>query len=123
MNTFYDDIALCQYLKGLHIRKLDIFVTSYRSSFIPDRIDVKTCQLFPHLQELCCTYVEQVAVLLLALRDWPTLSYLKTKHVSKDITSWIEENASTLNMRIDFESIMDDHDKAQMMSDTNSDYE
>ncbi|CAF0981479.1 unnamed protein product [Adineta ricciae] len=126
LNKFYDDINLCQYLKGLYIKKLDIFVTSYRPSFAPDRIDIKTCQLFPYLEELCCTYVDQVDVLLLALQEWSKLSYLKTKRISKDITSWIEENASTLKIRIDFESIVSDLAEVQMMimlSDPNPDSE
>jgi hypothetical protein len=96
---------LSEYLKR-KITTLDISgdwtVNNY---FKSNEIDLVS-KTFSNLEHLKCD-IKNVDDLLLILEQCSTLSTINLGKISKQIYSWIQINVSTLNVYLDFESIVD----------------
>ena len=101
--SFLENSDLCEFLNK-RIITLDIS-SEYRYRYVKSsQIDL-LCKTFSNLEQLHC-YIKNVDDLLLILRKFPKLSMINLEKISKNIHSWIQINAPTLNVVIDFTQII-----------------
>lgn len=103
LKSFYNNHELCECLnrkiKTLHFSCL--FNGLYINS---DEVDL-LCKTFSNVEQLR-TYIDKLDDLLSILRQCSKLSIINLTHINKHIYSWIEMNASKLNVYINFSSII-----------------
>ena len=100
---FLDDHELRKYLnRKIHVLHITSSVLIYNIIEF-DEIDL-FAETFSNVEQFHC-HVEQLDVLLLILRKFAKLSILSIRHINKDMYSWIQMNASNLNVYIDFKYI------------------
>jgi hypothetical protein len=96
---FLENLELCKCLNK-NILTLNIY-TDYINRYITSNEIDLLCKTFSNLEQLLCC-IENVDDLLLILKKFSKLSMIKLGMISKQIYSWIQINASTLNVYINF---------------------
>ena len=99
---FLENDKLCKCLNK-KIDTLDLIDYSNDYFVKSNEVDLLS-KTFSNLEELYC-YVEELDVLLLILKQFSKLSIINIPNISEDIHTWIQINASELNVYIDFNSI------------------
>jgi hypothetical protein len=97
--SFLENRELCKCLNK-KIKTLDISIHYLHRYINPNQIDL-LCKTFSNLEKLHC-YIKNIDDLLLILKKFSKLSMIKLEMISKQIYSWIQINASTLNVNINF---------------------
>jgi hypothetical protein len=106
-----DKFSLISFIKDHELRKylnrkinvLSIIDIYLHYDIESDDVDL-LCEIFSNLEQLHC-YPKDLDVLLLILRKFSKLSMINSGNISKDTYSWIQINASNLNVYIDFNLI------------------
>jgi hypothetical protein len=104
---FFNKIQLRKHLME-KIQKLDISCYLSDGILIPDQIRSTFCQVFSNIEQFKCDYMENLDDLLLLLKHSSKLSIIKVQRISKSIHSWIQINASTLDVYLDFQLILNE---------------
>jgi hypothetical protein len=105
-----NEAEVCEYLDK-KIIKLDICDHWSDTSINSNQMTLKFCQMFSNVQQLTHHYMTSVDDLLLILTACSKLSILKIRRISKQIHSWIEANASILNVYLSYESIAENENE------------
>jgi len=102
LKSFYNNHELCEYFN----RKINtLYISTYSSGLYinSDEVDL-LCKTFSNIEELHC-YIEKLDDLLSIIRRCSKLSMINLSNINKHIYSWIQVNASKLNVYIDFISV------------------
>ncbi|CAF3833856.1 unnamed protein product [Adineta steineri] len=106
----FDTIELRKYLNK-NIKKLEIFSpTCFDERIFLNKINTLFSQVFPNIEQFTCDYMKQVDDLLVILNECSKLSIIKCKAISKSVNSWIQINASKLDVYLDFKEVDDETD-------------
>ncbi|CAF1069042.1 unnamed protein product [Adineta steineri] len=100
------DHELRKYL-NTKITTLNLYTYNHYDGYMKsDEVDL-LLETFSNLEQLHCNF-EYSADLSLILKNFSKLSIINSATISKEVHSWIQENASKLNVYIDFNVIYDD---------------
>ncbi|CAF3921054.1 unnamed protein product [Adineta steineri] len=117
----FDNIELCEYLNE-NIKKLEIFSAQFFDKRIfLNKINILFSQVFPNIEQFTCDYMKRVDDLLVILKQCSKLSIIKCEGISKSVNSWIEINASGLDVYLDFEFVNEDNDDDEYDYDDDDD--
>ncbi|CAF1482466.1 unnamed protein product [Adineta steineri] len=118
----FDNIELCEYLNK-NIKKLEIFSSQFFDKRIfLNKINILFSQVFPNIEQFTCTYMKRVDDLLVILKQCSKLSIIKCEVISKPVNSWIQINASKLDVYLDFKSVNEETDDEEDNDDDDDEY-
>ncbi|CAF1275197.1 unnamed protein product [Adineta steineri] len=123
LKKIFKNIELCKYLNK-NIKKLDISTGECLDERIfLNKIKIVFSQIFSNIEQFTCGYMKQVDDLLVILKECSNLSIVKCEVISKPVNSWIQINASKLDVYLDFKSVNEETDDEEYNDDDDDEYD